>query len=251
MFDVSPPAPTQHRNQVGSRFRPTPPSNHFVEPCSSENDECIVVADVFSPGQRPPSFAQTFVKPKKTVHFMGVPWPDWEPVLIPSGVDKAYEWIKGAHHELLLWIACNLLFFVSLISFDSMLRASHPSCPRLGRMPWSKRLALYRVLWGGPTPIPNLSVAQLVTHSKYEGLEMRRPLVVAFSLIVGAWPRVHLPPPPSPEDGQEAFLMFEHRVWVAFLVTWLDYLRRPPPFPVPIPKVLPVEFSHFVPATRG
>jgi len=229
----------------------TVPPSLMESPASSPDEDFVVVAEAFLPGQRPPSFAQTFAKPKATVHFMDVPWPVWDPELVSAGIDVRYEWIKGAHHTLLLWIACNLLFFVSLISFDAMLRSTHPSCPRLGSMPWSRRITLYRILWGGPTPIPSLSASQLVTHDPHEGVEMRRPLVVALSQIVGVWPRAHIPPPPSVEEGPDAFFLFEHRVWVAFLLTWHDYLRRPPPFPVPIPKDLPFEFSHLIPSDRS
>jgi len=163
----------------------TVPLSLMESPASLPAEGYVVVAEAFLLEQHPPLFAQTFAKPKAMVHFMDIPWLVWDPEPIPTGINVRYKWIKGAHHRLLLWIACNLLFFVSLISFDTMLCSTHLSCPCLGSMPWSTPITLYHILWGGPTPIPSLSAAQLVTHNPHEGVQMRRPLVVALSQIVG------------------------------------------------------------------
>jgi len=227
------------RGALGAQLQPSQENQMFAR---AEQSVAPLVSINFATGERPPSLAE-HIGPglAADIRFEGVSFPSYAP---PGrdAQDKRYEWILDEWLALARWIISTLFFFTSLLSLDMLICNLYRDCRRVNSCTMVERLRRHQALWGGPTPMPKIANHALITFTREDYVDDRRRLVGLLAVIINDWPRVKLPTPPPRTSTQEDFFDFERRVWVAFAQTWIDYIHRRIPFPLPLPKSLPPGF---------
>ncbi|KAH7091779.1 hypothetical protein BKA62DRAFT_600014, partial [Auriculariales sp. MPI-PUGE-AT-0066] len=144
-------------------------------------------------------------------------------------------WLNRQWRDLVYYRATTMYFLVAVFWIDLLIRALYPWCPEAHHESPAERLALIFAFWGGSTPLAELDRGSLLDSDEM----VRRRRLATFYQIVRRWPRVNLPDMPETFASTAEFETFERKVWLAYVQTYIDYLRRYPPFPMAPPSNAP------------
>ncbi|KAH7100808.1 hypothetical protein BKA62DRAFT_672568 [Auriculariales sp. MPI-PUGE-AT-0066] len=145
----------------------------------------------------------------------------------------SYDWLSPDWRRFVCFRAIMMFFYCAVFTLDVRLRSLYPDNNDLNDESTIDRMNVIFAFWGGTTPLGEVHRGCFFSKDLHE----RRLRLAALHRIVKVWPKVQLPEtvPTAPED----LARYEEKLWLAYAQTYIDYFRRYPVFPTPIPTLPP------------